>query len=89
MRPNPSLLRTIPEEGTQGFYGVANGDPSPSLSTPESKVGVDVENMNAGEWPTLEAKPSKEPSDRAAQLTNAVDGKTTLLPGPIAIFVQS
>jgi hypothetical protein len=89
MRPSPSLLGAISEEGTQGFYCVANSDPSPSLSAPKSKVGVDIPNMKAGEWPTQEAKPSKEPSDRAPELTNAVVGETTLLPGPIAILIQS
>jgi len=41
--------------------GVRQMRRSPSLSTPESKVGIDIANMDAGEWPAHEVKPSKEP----------------------------
>src|SRR6516162_1904611 len=88
MRWPPSCLSAVAEKCPESSHNVANSDTSPSLTTPESKVGVNILNMGPGEGPPQRTVPPKELSNRAAELMNTIVGEATLSFGPVAISIQ-
>jgi hypothetical protein len=48
MRRAPSLLNTKAKERAQSVNGIANGDASPSLATPQGKEGINIVRMDTG-----------------------------------------
>jgi hypothetical protein len=76
------------KKARSAYTTFALGDTSPPTTVANSKVSIDIIDINAVQRSIKCCKPTQEGRDAPAEAINAGDGETTLAQGPIAILVK-